>query len=161
VVLAQIAQDAPGFDWTPVFVVLRDALTLVVPAVVGYIVYLLRKNQQTTEEAKSEAENANRKATAAQHAAENGHAVREALIAERDDAVKALATERDAHTATRAVRDTYRDIFRYVNSRPDGRAILLAFEEKRKIRVNDNAADALFEAISAQQETEPTPEAKP
>ncbi len=65
VVLIQIAQEAPGFDWTPVFEVLRDALTVVVPAVVTYIVFLLRKNQQTTEEAKSEARQAKNTATEA------------------------------------------------------------------------------------------------
>lgn len=70
-------------------------------------------------------------------AAENGHALREQLVAEN-------ATLRQSLTATQAQRDVYRDIVQYVRSRPEPviRAALAAYEDRRRVATYDPAAAA-------------------
>jgi sensor domain CHASE-containing protein len=59
-----------------------------------------------------------------------------------------LAKTRDLATRLQLERDAYRDMVRYVNSRPDGRAILLEYADRRKVRVADAELEALLVAAS-------------
>lgn len=85
-------------------------------------------------------------ATEAKHAAENGVAERTALRERAEQAEQRLA-------AMELQRDTFRDIVRYVKSRPEAAPILAAYSEKRQVVTRDPALDALL--------TPPAPAAAP
>lgn len=64
------------FDWTPVFEQVRNFLTVVLPALAGYLAWLLHKNTKITEEVRKQT---------------NGD------LAKARDAAQRLQLERDAY----------------------------------------------------------------
>ena len=93
----------------------------------------------------------------AKEAAENGHAVRESLIAERDQARAYLARSRDEAQRLLLERDAYLDMIRFANARADGRAILLDYAERRQQRTHDAALNALLTASVPAAPARPAP----
>lgn len=94
------------------------------------------------------AEKAGEKAQDAKHAAENGVAERTALRERAEKAEQELQ-------AMQLQRDTFRDIVRYVKSRPEAAPILSAYAERRQVAVRDPALDALLTSTPATTTTAP------
>lgn len=82
------------------------------------------------------------KAEEAKQAAENGTHEREALRERAEKAEQSLA-------AMTLQRDTFRDIVRFVKSRPEAVPALRDYQEKRQVAVRDPALDALLAAPAA------------
>jgi sensor domain CHASE-containing protein len=63
-----------------------------------------------------------------------------------------LARTRNLAQRLQLERDAYRDMVRFVNARPDGRAILTEYADRRRVRVRDAELDALLSAAAPPQE---------
>jgi sensor domain CHASE-containing protein len=59
-----------------------------------------------------------------------------------------LARARNLAQRLQLERDAYRDMVRFVNARPDGRAILTEYADRRRVRVRDAELDALLSAAT-------------
>ncbi len=95
-----------------------------------------------SRKASAAAEQAGQKAHDAKYAAENGVNERTALRERAERAEQELA-------AITLQRDTFRDIVKYVRSRPEAGPLLRDYADRRQVVARDPALDALLAPMSA------------